>query len=457
MAVVALCAGPMPHRAGAQPVATIPAPTVPAPTTPVPAAASAAPDAAAGVPGAELTVYLMTIGQGDAVWERFGHNAIWIHDARGGTDVAYNWGMFDFNQPNFIARFLTGDTRYWMEGFDARLLAEHYAVNENRSVYAQELALTPLQRAALRDFVEWNAREENKFYRYDYYRDNCSTRVRDALDRALGGALRRALVGVPTGSTWRSNTRRLTDGLPAVYAGIQLALGRGADAPLDAWQESFLPVQLMRHVREVRVRTADGALVPLVRSERTLFTSPRPPEEQQAPSHALAFLAAGLGIGALIGLAGWTARTAGGAGRAALALFGGAWALVIGFFGTALLLAGTVTKHVPYMGRNWNLLGANPLGLVLLVVLVIAMAARTPAARARWTGRAERVAALAAALAIVGAAIVALPGIGQRSRELFALLVPAHLALWGALRAETTDADRKARTPAAVRHPAGMR
>src|SRR6202165_584994 len=66
-------------------------------------------------PGSNLTVYLLTFGWGDIVWERFGHNAIWIRDRARGTDTTYNWGMFDFNQPNFVWRFVTGDTRYWME------------------------------------------------------------------------------------------------------------------------------------------------------------------------------------------------------------------------------------------------------------------------------------------------------------------------------------------------------
>src|SRR6476661_5681839 len=63
-------------------------------------------------PGANLTVYLLTFGWGDEVWERFGHNAIWIKDRTRRTDTTYNWGMFSFDEPHFLARFLTGDTRY---------------------------------------------------------------------------------------------------------------------------------------------------------------------------------------------------------------------------------------------------------------------------------------------------------------------------------------------------------
>ncbi|GJG84893.1 hypothetical protein tb265_00740 [Gemmatimonadetes bacterium T265] len=402
-----------------------------------PAAARAQSPAPYGTPGAapgdSLTVSLMTIGAGDEVWERFGHNALVVRDGRTGEEVAYNWGMFDFNQPNFVGRFLTGDTRYWMQGFPARDLAEHYARVENRSVYVQELALTPAERAAVRDFVEWNAREENRYYRYDYYRDNCSTRVRDVLDRALGGQLRAQLAGVPTGTTYRSHTRRLTDGDAATYTGIQLALGRPADAPLDAWQESFLPVRMMAHLRTVRVRGADGRLVPLVAAERTAYAAVRPPEPAGPPSHAFAYGLAGAVLALVFALVAWLAAAAGGVGRLAFGFFGGVWTLVLGFFGTALLLAGTVTKHAPYMGRNWNLLAANTLAFVVLVLVVAAMGTPRVEARRRRLRRAAGAAWALATLTVVGAVFVLLPGVGQRSGELFALLVPANVALAAAL------------------------
>src|SRR5690606_22147750 len=78
------------------------------------------------VAGSELTVYVMTMGPGEFVWERFGHNAIWIHDEARQTDVAYNWGLFSFDQEGFILRFLRGQMDYWMEGIDAELMASHY-------------------------------------------------------------------------------------------------------------------------------------------------------------------------------------------------------------------------------------------------------------------------------------------------------------------------------------------
>ncbi|MGZ8411657.1 MAG: lipoprotein N-acyltransferase Lnb domain-containing protein [Gemmatirosa sp.] len=391
------------------------------------------PTAADVASAAGMRVYLMTIGQGDAVWERFGHNALWIDDPARGTDLAYNWGMFDFAQPNFLGRFLTGDTRYWMEGFDARTLASHYATVENRTVVAQELNLTAEQKARLRAYVEWNAREEHKFYRYDYYRDNCSTRVRDAIDLALGGGLRRATAGVATNTSYRWHTRRLVAGDAATYTGIQLALGRPADAPIDAWEESFIPMRLMDHVQRVRVSSATGAAQPLVARVDTLFAARRGAERAAPPTYAVGYLIAGLLIGALLFVLG----RAGSAGRrgadAGFAVVAGVWTLLIGLAGTALVLAGTVTRHV-FMGRNENLLAVNPLALALFVVLLLAVGFRRPEPRARWRGRAATVAAVLAALTVAGAVLTLLPRVGQHSTELFALLVPVHLALWWALR-----------------------
>ena len=101
---------------------------------------------------------------------------------------------------------------------------------EDRTIRRQVLALTPTQRGALYDFLAWNAQEQNKYYRYDYYRDNCSTRVRDALDWVLGGSLKTAFAITEGHHTWRDETARITASDLPVYAGIEIALGRNADA-----------------------------------------------------------------------------------------------------------------------------------------------------------------------------------------------------------------------------------
>ena len=114
--------------------------------------AQAAPRVLAQEPASPLTVEVITWGQGEAVWERFGHNAIRIRDARTGSDLAYNWGMFDFNQPNFLGRFLTGDTKYWMEPTPTALMIQFYQ-GLGRPATIQRLTLAPAQAQALQQFV----------------------------------------------------------------------------------------------------------------------------------------------------------------------------------------------------------------------------------------------------------------------------------------------------------------
>ena len=296
---------------------------------PVQRTAIATASAGAGVSGSELTVYLMTMGPGDEVWEKFGHNALWIHDSLRNTDVAYNWGLFDFAASDFMPRFLKGNMLYWMGGFDEQATVDVYR-QANRTVMAQELNLTPAQRVSLAKFVAWNAQPQNRFYPYDYFRDNCSTRVRDALDSVIGGAIRRATERMPSGTTYRSHTRRLTQDAPWIYLGTLLGLGRPVDSPISRWEEMFLPVRMHDDLRGIRVRDASGASVPLVRSERALFVSSRPPEPLEPSSHVTVYAIAGMLVGFVALLLRHLVDRGSSRLRPALIVVAGAWHLAAG-------------------------------------------------------------------------------------------------------------------------------
>jgi hypothetical protein len=373
-------------------------------------------------PGSELTVDLVTVGQGDEIWEKFGHSAIWIHDATRGSDVAYNWGLFDFAQPGFVGRFLQGHMLYWMAGFDAQAMVRDY-VAANRSVWMQRLHLSPAQRKTLRDFAEWNAREENKYYRYDYYRDNCSTRVRDALDRALGGQIREASDTIATGTTYRWHTRRLLKQDRAAYAGIELGLGHPADRPISAWEEMFLPVPMHDVFNRIRVRdVATHAPVPLVESDREVFRATRAAEPTAPPRWIPYYLIAGLLLGALFALLGRATARGSRAARFGLAALGALWSLVVGLLGTFLILAWTLTDHV-FTHRNENVLQATPLSLALVVLLPLWLYRRRG-------GRAAMGIAIAiAALSVVGFVTQILPWFDQVNGESIALILPAQVGL----------------------------
>ena len=252
----------------------------------------------------------MTFGPGRQVWERFGHNAIWVHDPVHGTDEAYNYGLFDFHQQNFVLRFIRGQMWYWMAGFPAPQYVRQYE-RDNRSVWIQELELAPAAKLELQRFLEWNAEPEHRFYHYDYYRDNCSTRVRDALDRVLGGALRAQTESVATGATYRFHTQRLTANDALISTGLLVALGPGVDRPISAWEEMFLPLKMREHLRRVTVAGPGGARLPLVRSERTLFESSDPQPPDAPPSWLHWYLLLGVAIGGAAFAASRRARASG--------------------------------------------------------------------------------------------------------------------------------------------------
>jgi hypothetical protein len=360
------------------------------------------------------------MGQGDAIWERFGHNAIRIRDEAAGTDIVYNWGTFDFAAPDFLSRFLTGETRYWLDTSDFARTIEYYRYF-NRSVWIQELALTPAQRVAMRDYVTWNAREENRYYRYDYFLDNCSTRVRDVIDRAIGGRLQAATAAETTATSFRWHTRRMLGADPAAYTGIQIALGQPADRPISAWEEMFLPDRLREHVRTVRVPDSTGALVPLVRSETAVFEAARAPEPTAPPSHLGPLLTIGAALGTLVL---WLGRLRSAGSRAAgiaLAALGGVWGVIVGIVGVVLILAWTATRHT-FWGWNENLFLFQPfafLAAILLPMLFLRGRAHLPA---------TRVAVAVAVIAALALIVKALPAFDQRNLEIIALVLPIHLA-----------------------------
>ena len=375
--------------------------------------------------GASLEVTVLTFGQGEYVWERFGHNAIQVDDRATGMSEVWHWGLFDFEQPNFLGRFLTGDTKYWMQGFDPASMVEAYA-GYDRTITAQRLAMTPAQKQALLDFLRWNEQDEHKFYRYDYFRDNCSTRLRDALDRALGGALQRALLRERTDRTHRSESLRLVNEMPLTQAGMHVALGHPADVPMTAWEEAFVPMRLRDRLRAMRVPDASGRPVPLVAEERVLYTSHREAESARARNLVPGFLLAGLAVAALLAGMGALAVRGGRGARATFGALGALWGFVPGIVGVVLLLAWTVTRH-DFWDRNENLFQLGPQSLPLLVLVPLALA------RPSWRGRAARWAAVVLAIALIGVLLKVLPMFRQPNLAIAALAVPAHASLAWAL------------------------
>lgn len=376
------------------------------------------PDAAAGVVSSEPEISLLTIGPGDLFFERFGHNAIVVRDRVSGSAVAYNYGIFDFGEGGFFANFARGTMTYRIAADD---LADDVAMyrDEHRSIVEQRLNLAADQVRALVEFLEWNARPENAYYRYDYFTANCSTRVRDALDKALGGILHAQSHGRSRGYSYRLDALRLMSPQPVLMLLIDLGLGPYADQRLDFWQESFVPASLQTTIAQVQLGTSADAM-PLLAATDVVSAGSIEEPPALPPDLRWPLLGAGLALGAAVL---WLARSSRRVARIPLMLFATAVELFCGVGGLLLLFLWFGSEHRSAWS-NENLLLLNPLCLLLVPAWALS-------ARARWRpGRLVRGTAwlivLCASFALFSKI---LPWFVQANLHWILFFLPIHVAL----------------------------
>jgi hypothetical protein len=392
--------------------------------------------------GDPLTVYVLTFGPGDHPFFKFGHDAIWIHDAAAGTDKVYNFGTFAFS-PRVILDFLHGRMTYWLSVSSLPISLASYE-HENRTIDVQQLTLPPEVERALQARLEVNARPENRAYLYDYFLDNCATRVRDAVDGATGGALR-VSARTPARLTLRGQALRLTADYWPLYLALDIVLGPDTDRPIDRWAEMFIPEELARGLAAVTVTTPEGPR-PLVKEARTIFAARRAPPRETPPARGRSFFAAGCVLGLAFFLLGWGAsrprlsRPARIACRAVLGLGVSVWGLGAGFVGSFLVYIWIFTDHL-VAHHNQNILVFAPWALALLP-LGIGVALGRPR-----LSRAARAVATAALAAAVAALLLKLGFVRhQENARLLAFALPAWIGARTALAVTFRAAARAPRS-----------
>ena len=354
-----------------------------------------------------------TMQPGEIFFERFGHNAIVVDDPAAGPPLSYNFGFFDPEEPDFHLRFMRGEMRYRLAVLPfAQDLAYYESVG--RGVSIQWLDLDDAAATDLAASLARNALPENATYTYDYFTDNCSTRVRDAIDDALDGALARRLQGRSQGNTFRSEAVRLARPDPLMALGFDVGLGPAADRPNALWEDAFVPMRLAQSLREMQL--ADGRL--LVAAEEVLLPHRLQPEPEPRRVAWWPWLVAGLVLATLA----WTQRSR---PRAVAAAALPVW-LLSALVGALMLFIWFGTAH-RFGWANHNLLLFNPLCLLLLP-------GAWRIARGRAPGRVFGLVLVAvAAMALVAAFVLWMPVHTQRNAHWVALLLPLQLALAAAL------------------------
>ena len=371
-------------------------------------------------PGSSLSVYLLTVEPGDLIYELFGHNALVVRDAETGYEAAFNYGIFDSSAAGFHLQFLKGLMMYRVQADPLpQVLASYRA--RNRRVWAQELDLEPARKARLFQLLRTAVLPENHIYPYQYYLNNCSTKLRDALDTVLDGQLRAATDGAPTGATWRQDTRRLTSTDAVGYLAIDLALGPKGDEPTNRWQEMWIPMKLRDTAGALFLTRADGTRTPLVRSEELWVDSTREHEPMTAPSLDLLFLLSGLVAGLILSLLGYRSAAGARLGRLGLGLSASLWGLFCFVAGTVMI--GVHWTDHDFMYWNQNVLLFSPLGIgVVAGVLRVIRKGRTSI----W-GRRFVLGSLA--LAVVALILNLIPGTSTGNRQMIAFALPIHLSM----------------------------
>jgi hypothetical protein len=297
-----------------------------------------------------VKISLVTCSPGDELYAAFGHSAIRILDPELGFDRLYNFGTFDMTVGNFYLRFARGDLLYQLSvDQGAADIAEHGALGQG--VTEVQLNLTPEQRQNLFVALETNLAPENRFYRYDFLLDNCSTRVRDAFERIIATPVADNSV---KGVTFRQMLDPYLERIPWIRFGIYLVLGAGADRLVQPREACFLPSNLESAVQQATVN--DDAFGRKPARLYPVLPLPRIPKVLDPEVSFWIMLIGWIGL--------WALR-----GRRSSRTISALVYMVFGFTGLFLVVLAANTLHWEAY-QNWNVAWLVPTDLVAGIGLI---------------------------------------------------------------------------------------
>lgn len=211
----------------------------------------------------DTTIYLLTCSPGAEVYSAFGHSA--ILSSIGTKNDVYNYGTFNFNTDNFILKFARGKLPYALSVQDLGYFQLEY-LYEKRQVLAQELALNSVEKKKLLNLLSENAKEQNRYYKYDFFYDNCATRLKDILDQSTEGKIDWNLKPNSTNYNFRELIDSYAGHLEWIELGIDLALGLPCDKIMEPGENCFLPDSLKQAFSQAVLHDS-----PLVKSEQEIL------------------------------------------------------------------------------------------------------------------------------------------------------------------------------------------
>jgi len=322
--------------------------------------------------GNYLTVKVSVAGPGDEIYFWWGHIGLLVEDALSGQSRFYDWGIFSFDTENFYYNFALGRLRYSC-GVSLAEPAIAYMISKNRNITLYTLDLPPEVKTELFLFAENSVQPENKYYWYHHFRDNCATRVRDIIDRAVGGTLKERYVNEPGRFTLRQHVRRHTWFSPFWDWILNFWMGQDIDTPITVWEEMFLPSEIAMRIADFSYTDPSGRERPLVSNVEVVYQAENRPAVLELPPRRWPYeLAAGLCAAAVLSFLRIMSKHKRQGGqnekRSTIfrRIFGTAQAGLGLFFGSAGLILFFLTFFTDhdYTYHNINVLFVNPLLLL---------------------------------------------------------------------------------------------
>lgn len=308
-------------------------------------------------PAAEISI--LTIGPGAELYDKFGHSAFRIKDTLSGVDVVFNYGVYDFNTPNFYIKFAQGKLLYQLGVSYYEPFYNSY-VAQNRWIKEQTLLLSPSEKQAVSDFLWNNALPENKNYKYDFFYDNCATKIRDVLQLVLGQKLEYTDAYITEEYTFRQLIQQRLDANSWGSLGIDIALGAVIDRKAKPLEYQFLPAYVYQAAATAVIHR-EGGNEPLVQATTVLFENTPTPTKENFLTSPLFILGI---FGLLIVLLTYRDFKRKSRSRYVdMLLF-----FVTGLIGIFLLLLWFATDHTA-TANNYNLLWAFPISIFLIAAI----------------------------------------------------------------------------------------
>ena len=218
-------------------------------------------------PRAEISI--ITVGQGKELNDTWGHSAIRVIDPSNNLDIVYNYGIYDFDTPNFYTKFARGKLLYDLGKYPFYLFLKSYK-RQNREVVEQVLKLTSIQKQHYFNFLENNAKPENKKYLYDFFFDNCATKLRDVTTEVLGSNVNYKDELLQDTFTFRDLIYQKLENHPWSTFGIDIALGSVIDKKATPKQYTFLPEYVYKGF-ENAIIVENGKEAPIVKQTTVLY------------------------------------------------------------------------------------------------------------------------------------------------------------------------------------------